>query len=107
MAQSEVIKILKQYCLLLIASGIKVDKAYLYGSYLHGDATPDSDIDVMIVSSLFDKENIEMKSKAWRLTEKISFKIEPYIVGTEKFLHDDVSPLLQIVKKEGFEIKFV
>ena len=104
MAQNEVLEILKQYCYLLNISGIPVDKAYLYGSYSRNEASPDSDIDIMIVSRIFDDSNDLVKAKVWRLTEEVDIKIEPYIVGLQKFLNDDVSPLLQVVKKEGIEI---
>lgn len=104
MAQSEVIEILKRYCLLLNISGIPVERAFLYGSYSRNEATPESDIDIMIVSSVFDEVDDLLKAKVWRLTEKIDLKIEPYIVGSKRFLTDDVSPLLQIVKQEGIEI---
>ena len=105
MAQNEVIELLQQYCLLLNASGIPVEKAFLYGSYSRGDANPDSDIDIMIVSAVFDNADDLVKAKAWRICEKINLKIEPYTIGLQKFLNDDVSPLLQIVKQEGIEIK--
>ncbi|MBU0489031.1 MAG: nucleotidyltransferase domain-containing protein [Bacteroidetes bacterium] len=95
---------MKRYCLLLNASGIPVEKAFLYGSYSRGDARLHSDIDVAIVSSAFDTSNDLLKAKAWRLTEHIDIKIEPYTIGLQRFLTDDVSPLLQIVRQEGIEI---
>ncbi|OFX42335.1 MAG: hypothetical protein A2046_04055 [Bacteroidetes bacterium GWA2_30_7] len=104
MAKNEVIDLLRKYCNLLSISGIPVEKAFLYGSYLHDTANSESDIDVMIISKVFDKNDDLLKAKAWRLTEKIDLKIEPYTVGLQKFLTDDVSPLLQLVKQEGFEI---
>jgi predicted nucleotidyltransferase len=104
MAKGEVIKILKNYCLLLSSSGIPVYKAFLYGSYSRNEATPDSDIDILIVSELFDKQNDMLKVRAWRLTDKINNKIEPYIIGLQKFETDNISPILQIIKKEGIEI---
>lgn len=86
------------------SSGIPVSMAYLYGSYSRNEATPESDIDILIVSQIFDEQNDLLKVKAWRLTEKVNNKIEPYIIGLKKFNTDDVSPLLQIIKKEGIEI---
>ena len=105
MAQIEIIDIVRKYVLLLNASGIPVVKAFLYGSYSRNEAQSDSDIDVMIISPVFDKHNDKIKAKAWLLSEKIDIRIEPYTVGEKKYLSDDVSPLLQIVKKEGIEIK--
>lgn len=103
-AQKEVIDLVKKYCLLLNSSGIPVEKAYLFGSWARNQAISDSDIDVMIVSSVFDNGEDLDKAKAWRITEKIDFKIEPYTVGSERFKTDNISPLLQIVRKEGIEV---
>lgn len=43
--------------------------------------------------------------EAWRLTAEVDTRIEPYTVGYKKFQEDDVSPLLQIVKQEGIELR--
>ena len=104
MVKREIIDKIRLYCLHLNASGIIVDKAFLFGSWARNEAITDSDIDVMIVSSSFDQPDNTLKTKAWRITEKVDLRIEPYTISLEKFLSDDVSPLLQIVKKEGIEI---
>ncbi|OFX40802.1 MAG: hypothetical protein A2X08_02575 [Bacteroidetes bacterium GWA2_32_17] len=106
MSKSEVIELLKQYCSLLNISGIHIEKAFLYGSYAREEATDDSDIDIMLVSQMFDTNAPEANIKAWSFTRKIDSRIEPYTVGLQKFLTDDISPLIQIVKKEGVEIPF-
>ena len=59
----------------------------------------------MLVSKLFDASDADANIKAWSFTRKIDTRIEPYTVGLQQFLTDDVSPLLQIVKQEGIEIK--
>jgi len=105
MAQNEVIELLKRYCMLLKMSGIPIEKAFLYGSYARGVQTEESDIDIMLVSSLFDSDSADAAIKAWSFTRKIDTRIEPYTVGLQKFLNDDISPLLQVVKQEGIEIK--
>ncbi|MFH0865737.1 MAG: hypothetical protein V1904_06055 [Bacteroidota bacterium] len=51
------------------------------------------------------KKNDKLRAKAWTLTENVDVRIEPYTIGLQKFLNDDVSPLLQIIRKEGLEIK--
>jgi predicted nucleotidyltransferase len=104
MAQIEIIDLIKRYILLLNASGIPVEKAFLYGSYSRGDEHAESDIDVMIISTVYDSHNDKLKARAWLLTENIDIRIEPYTVGLKKYLSDEISPLLQIVKKEGIEI---
>jgi predicted nucleotidyltransferase len=104
MAQIEIIDLVRKYILLLNAAGIPVVKAFLYGSYARNEAHPDSDIDVMVISPAFDTHDDKIKAKAWLLTEKVDLRIEPYTIGVNKYLSDDISPLLQIVKKEGLEI---
>lgn len=104
MAQSDVIIILQRYIKLLNASGITITKAFLYGSYARNEATSNSDIDVMLISEMFDRDDDRVRAKAWTLTEKVDIRIEPYTLGEKKYFADDISPLLQIIKKEGIEI---
>jgi len=102
MAKNEVIEILRKYIYLLRAEGISIDKAFLYGSYLSNTATNESDIDLMIV---LDNENDDyLAGKIWSLTQKINSRIEPYLVGTNRFYNNETSPLIDLVKRTGFEI---
>jgi len=106
MVQIEIINKIKLYLKKLSDAGIYVEKAYLYGSYANNSGiTKDSDIDLMIVSKKFDNDPDKGASIAWKLTKYVDTRIEPYIVGWNKFNNDDVSPLLQIVKKEGILIE--
>ena len=85
-------------------AGIPVEKAFLYGSYARNENRADSDIDLLVVSKSFDKKDDTLRGKAWMLAGKVDVRIEPYLVGLKKFMTDDVSPLLQVVKSEGIEI---
>lgn len=104
MAKEEVIDKLKKYLSILEDNGVQISKAFLFGSYLHNEATEDSDIDVMVVSPQFDVRNDQLIGMSWSLTRKIDSRIEPYLVGLNRFLTDDVSPILEVVKQEGLEI---
>jgi len=104
MSEREIDRIIKTYISLLNSSGIPIEKAFLFGSYARGEANVDSDIDIMLISEMFDSGNAELKATVWGLTRKVDTHIEPYIVGMKRFISDDVSPLLQIVRKEGKEI---
>ena len=102
MAKNEVIEILRLYVNLLRAEGVFVDKAFLYGSYLNDSATSDSDIDLMIVT---DNENDDyLAGKIWKLTRNVNSKIEPFLVGKNRFYSNDNSPLVDLVKRTGLEI---
>jgi predicted nucleotidyltransferase len=103
MAKNEVIKILQSYIYLLRAEGVSVDKAFLYGSYLSNSASMDSDIDLMIVTD--NEDDDYLAGKIWKLTRKVNSKIEPFLVSKGRFYSDDNSPLVDLVKRTGLEIK--
>ena len=102
MAKNEVIEILRSYILLLRTEGISVDKAFLYGSYLSNSATSESDIDLMIVTE--NENDDDLAGRIWKLTKKVNSKIEPFLVGTNRFNSNDNSPLIDLVKRTGIEI---
>lgn len=103
MANKEVIELLKKNIVLLNSEGISVNKAFLFGSYSNDTASEYSDIDVMIVSDKYDETDDITVGKIWNLTRKINTKIEPFLIGKEKFM-DDTSPLISMIKKEGIAI---
>ncbi len=104
MAKREVIELLKRYVMLLNAEGISVSKAFLFGSYSTNTANDNSDIDVMIVSDKYDEADDLAAGKMWQLTRLISTKIEPFLIGENKFENDDSSPFISMVKSTGIEI---
>jgi predicted nucleotidyltransferase len=104
MATNEVIELLRKYVALLNTEGISVYKAYLFGSYSTNTATELSDIDVMIVSNNLEEPDDRVAGKAWKLTRKIDSKIEPFLIGLNKFNDDNSSPLLSLIKTKGILI---
>ena len=104
MATNEVIELLKKYVSLLNTEGISVYKAYLFGSYSTNTASETSDIDVMIVSDKYDENDDIVAGKMWKLTRRIDTKIEPFLIGMNKFIDDSSSPLVSMVKNQGIEI---
>lgn len=104
MAKAEAIELLKKYILLLNSNGISVYKAFLFGSYSTNTATEASDIDVMIVSEKYDETDDEAVGKIWKLTRMVSTKIEPFLIGKNRFISDDNSPLIEHIKKQGIEL---
>ena len=105
MAKKEVIESLKKYINLLKTEGIFVEKAFLYGSYSLDIETDNSDIDLLIVTKDVDADNDFIIGKIWKLTRKINTKIEPFLVGLNRFNKNNCSPLIDSVKKSGIEIE--
>lgn len=104
MSQSEVIILVKRYLDTLNQAGIPIAMAYLYGSYARDEASQDSDIDLLLVSSLFDTNDDIILSKPWLYTTQVDSRIEPYSVGLKRFQTDQVSQLLEIIRREGIRI---
>jgi len=104
MATNEVLELLRKYVALLNTEGISVYKAYLFGSYSTNTATEFSDIDVMIVSTSLEEPDDKVTGKAWKLTRKIDSKIEPFLIGLNKFNDDNSSPILSMIKSKGILI---
>ncbi len=102
MLKVEIIKLLHSYITLLRKEGVAVNKAYLFGSGLSDSISADSDIDLLIVTDI--ENDDEQTGKIWYLTKKISTRIEPYLVGKNRFYSDNESPLIDLVKQSGIEI---
>lgn len=105
MVQTNVIDIIKQYIKNLNEGGMVIRFAYLYGSYARNEATPESDIDVLLVGDIFDTNDDVILSKPWLPKFRNDFRIEPIAIGTKRFETDDVSPIIELVKQEGIRIQ--
>ncbi|MBI5324606.1 MAG: nucleotidyltransferase domain-containing protein [Ignavibacteriae bacterium] len=104
MADSNVIEVIKIYLQELSNNGIKITKAILYGSYARSEQNENSDIDLLLISPIFDNGSNQYAGKIWQLTKVSDYKIEPIAVGEKRFLEDDATPLLEIARTEGIEI---
>ncbi len=104
MVDPKVIKVVKEYLDELAFKGIKIKKAFIYGSQVNGTASHESDIDLMLVSPLFDTETDKYMPAIWLSKIRTENRIEPIAVGEKRFIEDDVSPLIEIVRQEGVEI---
>lgn len=105
MAQNEIINKIKKYLILLNSKGVTIDHAFLYGSFARNEEDSESDIDVMLISDLFEIRNDDITYQVWKSAMEIDKRMEPYLVSTKRFNKDDYSPLISSVKTEGIEIK--
>ena len=81
MVQQDAINIVRQYVAKLNKGGILIFKAYLFGSYARNQATENSDIDVMMVSDIFDTDDDLILSKPWSPKFRVDYRIEPIAIG--------------------------
>ncbi|MEI6820442.1 MAG: nucleotidyltransferase domain-containing protein [Bacteroidota bacterium] len=104
MLQKDAINILRRYINNLNTAGIVINKAYLFGSYARNQATDDSDIDVLLVSEAFDTDDDIILSKPWSPKYRIDYRIEPIAIGLQRFITDDSSLIIEVIRNEGLEI---
>ncbi|MBF0445129.1 MAG: nucleotidyltransferase domain-containing protein [Magnetococcales bacterium] len=102
MATQLIVEAIENYIRVLQLEGIPVNFAVLYGSHARGDATEWSDIDLMVVSPLFDQKNCRKdKTRLWNAILQADIRIEPVGVGLQQWEIDDGIPLIEIVRREG------
>jgi predicted nucleotidyltransferase len=97
-----VVSIVQKFLAAVHSSGIPVEFGVLFGSWARGTASPESDIDVMVVSPRFDAPRAHRDVGAlWRLAARIDSRIEPLPCGSQQWREDEASPILAVVRQEG------
>ena len=104
MLQQDAINIIRQYVSNLNNAGIVIYKTYLFGSYARNQANENSDIDVLLVSDLFDTDDDVILSEPWSPKYRKDYRIEPVAIGRKQFQTDNYSIILEVVRNEGLEI---
>ena len=89
-----------------IILGSRLKKIVLYGSYARGDYNKNSDIDIMILTDLTDKEISEYSMKIWEKCADIEIDeeivISPLIRNIDNFeAWSDVKPFYMNIINEG------
>ena len=105
MADSKIVEAVREYLTVLNQHGIPADRAILFGSRARGTEDEDSDIDILVVSSRFDEDRWAYESDLWRWTLEADHRIEPIPVGERQFLEDGASPIIEVARREGIEIR--
>ena len=86
--------------------GNRLKKIVLYGSYARGDYNKSSDIDIMILTDLSDKEISEYSMKIWEKSADIEIDkgivISPLVRNIDNFeAWSDVKPFYMNIINEG------
>ncbi len=90
--RAEAIKVVRKYVKELEKNGIKVTRAYLYGSYAYGKPDQDSDIDVIIVSPQFSGVRFQDSYEIARLRRNVDLRISPLAYHPRNFKKDYIIP---------------
>jgi uncharacterized protein len=94
--------IIQDYIDELNKDGIIVDKIVLFGSYKKGSYDEYSDIDIIVVSPVFDESfTRDDIVKLWKAAARVDSRIEPVHCGVRQWEYDDSSVILEIARREG------
>jgi predicted nucleotidyltransferase len=102
MVSQSVITAVTTYLNALKEKGLPIRFGVVYGSQATGHADQWRDIDLLVVSPMFDgmrrREDINL---LWHVAADTDNRIEPIPVGLRQFETEDGSPLLTIARREG------
>jgi len=99
----DAIAVTKKYIEEINRLGIKIDKAYLFGSHAKGKVWEGSDLDICIVSSSFGKDYNKDKMLLNSAAIKVNSLIEPVAYSPEDF-NNKYDSLADEVKRFGILI---
>jgi len=106
MVNPAIINSIKRYLEKLIDNGIPVSFGVIYGSHVAGNAGKWSDIDLIVVSSQFDKtidrEDINI---LWRVAARIDSRIEPIPCGKWQWQEDTSCVIIEIARNQGIIVR--
>ena len=102
MVSESVIKTVKNYLEKLKEAGYNECFAVIYGSQVSGKTDKWSDIDLLVVSPVFDREirrsDVNM---LWRVAAATDSRIEPVAVGKIQYDTDDGNAIIEIARRNG------
>ena len=108
MVARDIVGVIQNYLRTVAQKGIPVSYGVLFGSYVKGKEHKWSDIDLLVVSPLYDKKRTyKQASKLWRIAAQTDSRIEPIPVGERQYQEDDASVIIEVARREGQIISLV
>jgi predicted nucleotidyltransferase len=100
--KASIVELINEYIAELEKNQIPIAEAILFGSHARGMASPESDIDVALISDAFTGDRFEDRRRIVPFRRKIDSRIEPIPFKPEDF--NDGGILAEEIKKTGITI---
>lgn len=94
--------IIEKYIAVLSRNDIKIDSAFLFGSYSKGNSNEWSDIDIALISELFTGDRIKDRDKIRKFTRSVSSLIEVIPFSKDDF--NEENPFAKEIINTGIKI---
>jgi len=105
MMDPTIIDIVRQYLRNLAQEGILAHMGVLFGSYASGHPNEWSDIDLVVVSPAFDGTfSRDAIDSLWYVAARTDSRIEPIPCGEHQWAEDDVTPIIEVARREGIQV---
>jgi hypothetical protein len=105
MADPTIVEIVREYSRNLAQQGILARMGVLFGSYTSGQPGQWSDIDVVVVSPMFDGIfSRDMIDSLWYVAARTDSRIEPIPCGERQWEEDTATPIIEIARREGVQV---
>ena len=105
MVEKRIAKIIENFAAALALENIHIDRIILYGSHATGNSTPDSDIDIAVVSRDFGRDTTEEGMLLFRIAGKIDSRLEPIPLSLDSYEKDTWVPLIFEIRSNGIDLK--
>jgi len=106
MVKNEIIRIVRAYLEEVRAAGINARRGIVFGSMARGTFNVDSDIDLIVLAPEFDQKRDRSRTDLlWALRARTDSRVEPVGVGEKQWEEDDETPIIEIARREGFEVR--
>ena len=105
MADPAIVDIVRRYLRNLAQHGILARMGVIFGSYAVGHPHQWSDIDLVVVSPTFDGAfSRDAINSLWRVAARTDSRIEPIPCGERQWVEDDVTPIIEVARREGVPV---
>ena len=106
MVDETIVKSVQNYLKTVQREGIAVRFGIVFGSHAAGRSGPWSDIDLLVISPLFDPpRNRRDVDLLWRVAARSDSRIEPIPCGERQWNEDSSSAIVEIARREGETIR--
>jgi predicted nucleotidyltransferase len=95
-------KIIEQYIAALQENNVPISQAVLFGSYAQGNYQEWSDIDIALVSNIFEGNRFDDRGKIRKINLSVSSDLEVLPYRPDDFTPDD--PFVKEIMKTGVRI---
>lgn len=102
MLEPSILMAVEKYIAAVKDAGIHVEFVVVFGSHATGCNHEWSDIDLLVVSPLFENM-VDRKylNLLWRLAGRTDSRIEPIPCGLRQWDEDDANAIIEIARREG------